>query len=75
MKTIYLDGEEYQIPLEEWKDSVSFIFAAEYDIPSGKAKKIIEELDLWDMLEENYGSEIASCFQNEKKYKMRRSRE
>ena len=65
MKTIYLDGEEYLIPLEDWKDAVSFIFAAEYDIPSDKAKKIIEELDLWDMLEENYGSEIVSCFQFE----------
>ena len=58
-KVFYIEGYEYEVPLEEYRKDLAFHFATEFNIPSDKAKEIIRDLDLEDMLSERYDEDIA----------------
>ena len=64
MKTIYVEigNQEYEVLLSELREAITFNFSAEYAISSEKAKKIIEDFDLWDDLRDRYYEDLISCF-------------
>lgn len=66
-KVFYIEGQEYEIPREEYREQLAFHFAEEFNIPSGKAKEIIRDLDLEDMLSERYDEDIADGYEREAK--------
>lgn len=66
-KVFYIEGYEYEVPLEEYRKDLAFHFATEFNIPSDKAKDIIRDLDLEDMLPERYDEDIADSYEREAK--------
>ena len=50
MKTFYIEGTEYDVPRDEYREQLIMRFAADYGIPSKRAKRIISDYDLADAL-------------------------
>lgn len=65
MKSFYIDGEFYDITLDEYYEMQEMQFAAEFNISSQKAKEIIRALDLRDELTDRYDEEIGDCLVRE----------
>ena len=66
-KVFYIEGYEYEVPLEEYRKDLAFHFATEFNIPSDKANDIIRDLDLEDMLSERYDEDMAESYEREAK--------
>lgn len=58
MKQFYIDGDEYEVSDQEYEEQMIMLFAAEFDIPSEKARKIINSLGVEEKLSEKYSGVI-----------------
>lgn len=67
MKEFEIDGEVYVISWEEYYRLQAQMFADEFGIPYEKAKSIINDLWLEDLLEERYDQEIGDIVEREAK--------
>lgn len=68
MKQFWIDGEEYEVSDQEYEEQMIMLFAAEFDIPSEKARKIINAIDIDDELSDRYDEAIFDRLADECKY-------
>ena len=71
MKTFYIEGTEYDVPRDEYQEQLIMRFAADYGIPSERAKRIISDYDLADALSDRYDDEIGDFYEEECREQMR----
>ena len=73
MKTItYYSGDEhheeeyeFEVSIDDLYEAIYELFADAYDISKDSAKNIVDELDLYDQLEELFEDEIKEYFEEE----------
>lgn len=65
MKSFYICGQCYEIPLNDYYEMQDMQFAAEFNISSQKAKDIINGLDIRDELKDRYDDEIRDSLVSE----------
>ena len=71
MKTFYIEGTEYDVPRDEYREQLIMRFAADYGIPLERAKRIISDYDLADALADRYDDEIGDFYEEECREQMR----
>ena len=61
------DDEDYAYPIDygEFQDFITNEFASTYGLSYGTANNIIEDMDLWVLLEEDYQEAILEHFEEE----------
>lgn len=61
------DDEDYtySVDYEEFQDFITNEFASTYGLIYETANNIIEDMDLWDLLEEDYQEAILEHFEEE----------
>ena len=65
MKSYEVDGQMYDISLEEYHEMQEQAFAEDFGIPVAKARSIIEEFDLRGDLADRYDEEIGESLVRE----------
>lgn len=75
MKTITYDEWDFEISFEDLEKALYKIFSDFYKISIESAEEIINDLDLWDQLEEFFEDEIKEYFEDEALEKWRQYEE
>lgn len=61
----YEEEYEFEVELDDLYEAIYELFADAYDISKDSAKNIVDELDLYDQLEELFEDEIKEYFEEE----------